>query len=155
MMWLRSSLMLKAINAVQFIAASFRPDLNRDNFQVGKVEQLPYQDHLFDLIISSAVLHFANNQQHFFSMFQEMTRCLKRGGILFMRMASDIGIEDRVIHQGSGRYSLPDGSTRFLLTRSLIGQLEQRFSIDYLEPFKTVNVNDQRCMSTLVVTLQQ
>lgn len=143
-----------AIEAVQFIAASFRPDLSRDHFQVAEVENLPFEDSYFDLLISSAVLHFANNQEHFLLMFEQMLRCLKPGGILFMRMASDIGIEDKIMPENSGRYRLPDGTTRFLLTRNLLSQLERQFSFKYLEPFKTVNVDDKRCMSTLVATRQ-
>ncbi|MBK7598744.1 MAG: class I SAM-dependent methyltransferase, partial [Acidobacteria bacterium] len=38
----------------------------------------------FDLVISSAVLHFARDEQHFQKMVNEMWRVLKPGG-LFLR----------------------------------------------------------------------
>lgn len=141
-----------AVNALKFIAGSLRPDLDRDHFQQGDIETLPYSDHTFDLIIASAVLHFASNERHFLKMFGELIRCLKIGAMLFVRMTSDIGIEEKVVPRGSGRYLLPDGTERFLLTRKTLLELEKHHSLIYLEPFKTVNVNDLRCMSTLIIT---
>ena len=41
----------------------------------------------------------------------------------FIRMASDIGIENNIVDIGDGRFALPDGTDRFLLTRALIEQL--------------------------------
>lgn len=81
-----------AINALQFIAGSLRQDLDQDHFQQGDIENLPYADHTFDLIIASAVLHFARNERNFLKMFGELIRCLKSGAMLFVRIASDIGI---------------------------------------------------------------
>lgn len=141
-----------AINALKFIAGSLRQDLDQDHFQQGDIENLPYADHTFDLIIASAVLHFARNERHFLKMFGELIRCLKSGTMLFVRIASDIGIEEKVVPLGSGRFLLPDGTERFLLTRKMLLTLAKRHSLIYLEPFKTVNVNDLRCMSTLIVT---
>ncbi len=120
------------------------------HFMVSAVENMPFDDQAFDVIISSAVLHFAKNVAHFFSMTKEMLRVLKEDGILFIRMASDIGIEKKVVPLGDGIYNIPDGSTRFLLTRSILQELLQTLPVKMIEDFKTVNVNDVRCMSTLV-----
>lgn len=122
-----------------------------DRFRVHAVEAMPFAAHFFDGIISSAVVHFAKSTTHFFEMMDEMYRVLKPGGTLFLRMAADIGIEDRVRPLGAGAYLLPDGSTRFLLTRALLAQLLHRYPLSFLEDFKTVNVKDVRCMSTLVL----
>jgi ubiquinone/menaquinone biosynthesis C-methylase UbiE len=121
------------------------------HFMVSAVEKMPFADQAFDVIISSAVLHFANNIAHFFSMINEIIRVLKEDGILFIRMASDIGIEKKVVALGDGIYNIPDGSTRFLLTRSILQELLQTLPVKMIEDFKTVNVNDVRCMSTLVM----
>ncbi len=144
---------IAAVKALRFIAGSIRPDLHRDQFQEGDIENLSYPDHSFDLIIASAVLHFARNDKHFHKMFGELVRCLKPGSMLFVRMTSDIGIEEKVAPLESGRFFLPDGTERFLLTRKILLELVQRHSLIYLEEFKTVNVNDLRCMSTLIVTI--
>jgi tellurite methyltransferase len=80
-----------------------------------------------------------------------MVRVLKPGGSLFIRMTSDIGIENKVKVINDGVYLIPDGSTRFLLTKSLLASIFQQYPLSFIEPFKTVNVDDMRCMSTLVL----
>jgi ubiquinone/menaquinone biosynthesis C-methylase UbiE len=125
--------------------------LPSDRFQTGPVEQLPFRNNFFDHIISSAVLHFANSYSQFHNMLEEMLRVLKPGGSLFIRMTSNIGIEADVKAAGDGVYIIPDRSKRFLLTRSLLQESIEQYGLSFLEPFKTVNVNDKRCMSTLVL----
>ena len=131
------------------------PTLPSGRFRVGVVEHILFDDNFFDGIISSAVLHFAKDKAHFFEMLDEMYRVLKPGGTLFIRMASDIGIEDRVKPLATDIFLLPDGSTRFLLTRHLLEQIFSSYAFSFLEDFKTVNVNDIRCMSTLMLQKEQ
>ena len=131
------------------------PQLQRDQLQVSAVTSMPFPDDYFDHIISSAVLHFAEGQEEFRNMWREMTRVLKPGGSLFVRMASDIGIEEKVVATGPGVYLIPDGSFRFLLTRPLLQSILDELPLEYLEPFKTVNVDDQRVMCTLVLQKKQ
>jgi ubiquinone/menaquinone biosynthesis C-methylase UbiE len=119
--------------------------------QVASLEKLPFEENYFDHVICSAVLHFANDVDHFKQMLVEMLRVLSQTGSLFIRMASDIGIEDKVKLISNGNYQIPDGSMRFLLTRSLLAECMTEFNLQFLEPLKTTNVNDQRCMSTLLL----
>ena len=127
------------------------PHLPKENLQISSVEKLPFDDGFFDHVISSAVLHFAKSVYHFKEMMAEMVRVLKPGGILFIRMTSDIGIEDKVAFLFDGNYKIPDGSMRFLLTKSLLAECMQELDLSFAEPLKTVNVDDMRCMSTLVL----
>ena len=126
------------------------PDLEEEKLKVGMIEKIPFEDNYFDHIISSAVLHFAKSETHFKDMMGEMLRVLKPEGSLFIRMTSDIGIEEKVVLLENGNYQIPDGSMRFLLTRNLLKDLMKTFPISFLEPLKTVNVDDMRCMSTLI-----
>ena len=126
------------------------PLLPADRFQSCPVEHLPFKNNFFDHVISSAVLHFAESVSQFHAMMAEMLRVLKPGGSLFIRMTSDIGIENKVKLVKDGVYLIPDGSTRFLLTRSLLTDILQQYPLSFAEPLKTVNVDDIRCMSTLV-----
>lgn len=123
-----------------------------ERFRQSSVEKLPFENDQFDHIVSSAVLHFARDTAHFQNMITEMVRVLKPLGSLFIRMTSDIGIEDNVQLVGDGVYDIPDGSRRFLLTRTLLADIMQKNRLAFLEPLKTVNVNDIRCMSTVVLT---
>lgn len=122
-----------------------------DRIQVALVEELPFEEGYFQHVISSAVLHFANNRAHFKKMFSEMLRVLQSGGTLFIRTASDIGIEEVVEELDAGVFRIPDGSNRFLLTRNLLNELKKEFRFELMEPLKSVNVNDIRSMSTLLL----
>lgn len=127
------------------------PGWSEPQLQVAALENLPFENDFFDHIICSAVLHFAQSTAHFKAMMAGMIRVLRPGGSLFIRMTSDIGIEDKVILCKDGVYDLPDESRRFLLTRHLLNEIVQQYPVGLLEPLKTVNVADMRCMSTLVI----
>ena len=127
------------------------PELPPDRFTVSALESTLFPSNYFDHIICSAVLHFANSTVQFNNMMQEMVRILKPGGSLFIRMTSDIGIETKLKLIADGVYHIPDGTIRFLLTRSLLTECMQLLNPSFIEPLKTVNVNDERCMSTLVL----
>ncbi len=122
-----------------------------EKFQQAALDNLPFDNNCFDHIICSAVLHFAKSTNHFHRMVAELTRVLRPNGSMLVRMTSDIGIEGRSRPIADGVYQIPDGSTRFLLTRTLLADAMQKNKLSLFEPFKTVNVNDLRCMSTLVL----
>ncbi|MEO5945963.1 MAG: class I SAM-dependent methyltransferase [Chitinophagaceae bacterium] len=130
---------------------SANPDLPTERLQIAAVENLPFSDNYFDHIISSAVLHFASNTQHFKAMLAEMVRVLKTNGSIFIRMTSDIGIENKARLIADGVYTIPDSSKRFLITKNLLAESMQENNLTFIEPLKTVNVDDVRCMSTLVL----
>jgi len=130
------------------------PSLKQDHLRCTPIESLPFPDAFFDHVICSAVLHFARSTENFLQMFSQLNRVLKPAGSLFARIASDIGIESKILPLGNGRFSLPDGSDRFLLTRQLIEQLLNIFQLMLAEPIKTTNVQDLRCMTTLVLVKQ-
>ncbi|MCK0130848.1 class I SAM-dependent methyltransferase [Flavobacteriaceae bacterium F08102] len=121
------------------------------NFQVANLEQIPFDDAYFDHVICSAVLHFAKSEDHFKQQFSELVRVLKPKGHLFIRMTSDIGIADKVVPKGNGVYFLPDKTHRFLLTKSLLSEVMKMHKLTFVEPLKTTNVNDLRCMTTVVL----
>jgi len=130
---------------------SLKAEFGSDKFQVSKVEEMPFLDNTFDYIICNAVLHFAKDKKHFKQMFNELFRVLNQNGTLFIRMTSNIGIENKVHKIAKGVYKIPDGSTRFLLTKKRIKQLQSNYSFSFVSPLKTVNVDDLRCMTTLII----
>jgi hypothetical protein len=96
-------------------------------------------------------LHFAENEWHFGKMFAEMWRVLTPEGLFFARLASSIGIENRIKLIGDGRYLLPDGSERFLINEEMLTSMTKQFGGIWLEPLKTTNVQNLRCMTTWVL----
>lgn len=140
-----------AVQAVRRIAATHAPGLPAANFRVEPVEALTFPDDFADVVISSAVLHFARDGDHFDAMVRRMWRVLRPGGLLFARLASNIGMEDRVRPIGGGRFLLPDGSERFLVDARVLADLTAGLGGALLDPLKTTIVQDQRCMTTWVV----
>ncbi|MEO8821827.1 MAG: class I SAM-dependent methyltransferase [Ginsengibacter sp.] len=136
--------------AINYIKSNY-PNLDRKKFIVAEIDNLPFDINFFDHLISSAVLHFAKSTSHFKNMMKEMTRVLKPNGSLFIRMTSNIGIENKVRLVKNGVYDIPDSSTRFLLTPTLLNNLLVENNLSLAEPLKTVNVDNLRCMSTLVL----
>lgn len=122
-----------------------------DRFFTASLDALPFKTASFDHVICAAVLHFSESIPVFNNNLSELIRVLKPKGSLLIRMASDIGIEAHILPLGHGVYHLPDGSDRFLLTKYILKQFLQHHPVELLEPLKTTNVSDQRCMSTLVL----
>jgi SAM-dependent methyltransferase len=144
----------EAVRHVRDLVASIGRQFPVENFQVSEVEAMPFPDELFDVVISSAVLHFARDEEHFNRMLEEMWRVLKTDGMFFVRLASSIGIEDKIQLIEGRRYLLPDGSERFLVDERLLIATTNRFSGTFIEPIKTTNVQNLRSMTTWVITKQ-
>lgn len=138
----------QAIEAVKQLSAQLAPANPTANFTLAKVEDMPYDDAFFDLAICSAVLHFAQDHNHFDAMLREIWRVLKPGGYLFARLASDIGIEEMIKPVGNGRYHLPDGSVRYLVNQDVLLEYTRELGGELFEPIKTTNVQNMRCMTT-------
>ncbi len=142
---------LQAVQQVAQLASSLAPRLPATNFLTAEIAEMPFPDGKFDLVISSAVLHFARDRRHFDQMLDEMWRVLKPGGMLFARLASSIGIESLISPVGNGWFSLPDGSERFLVDEAMLTTSAERLEARSLEPLKTTNVENLRCMTTWVL----
>jgi tellurite methyltransferase len=139
-----------AVAQVRALAARLAPGLPPDNFRVEAIEALTFPDASADVVIASAVLHFASSQAHFDSMLGSIWRVLAPEGLLFARLASSIGIADRVQPLGGGRFRLPDGSDRFLVDERMLMELGARLGADLVDPLKTTVVQNQRAMTTWV-----
>jgi SAM-dependent methyltransferase len=141
----------EAIAHVRSLAFALNPQSAATNFRVEPVEAMSFADASFEVVISSAVLHFARDEAHWQSMMREMWRVLKRGGIFFARLASSVGIEKQLEHLEGRRYHLLDGSDRFLVDDEMLLAMTTSLGGELLEPLKTVVVQNMRAMATWVV----
>lgn len=171
----------QAIALVRELAAELAPHLPKENFWVGSIERLDadYGDQgeapanaagtgvsadrtqqtadnrneamEFDVVLSSAVLHFARDQEQWRRMVDEMWRVLNPGGIFFARLASTIGIEGQVRLIEGRRYRLPDGSDRFLVDAEMLRRVTAELGGEFVEPIKTTVVEGLRAMTTWVL----
>lgn len=131
-------------------AKEFYPEIS-ENLTVSNLADLPFGENVFDHIICSAVLHFAESRNHFDKMFSELVRVLKLNGTLFIRAASNIGLGE-IIPVVQDADNKVNGS--FYITRKIIEEMLKSHSLKLIEPVKTTNVQDVRAMTTLVLQKQ-
>jgi SAM-dependent methyltransferase len=140
-----------SVERVRELARRLAPRLSALNFRVEPVERLSFDEACADVVISSAILHFAADDAQFEAMLRGSWRVLKPGGLFFCRLASTIGIETQV-QQIQGRcYRLPDGSDRYLVDEGLLASFAERLGGRLADPLKTTVVQNQRSMTTWVM----
>lgn len=140
-----------AVEEVKGMAAQLAPALPADHFRVESIEAMSFPDAGADVLIASAVLHFAEDEAQFEAMVAAMWRALAPGGMLFTRLASSIGIADQVRRTSGRRFRMPDGSERYLVDEATLMELTVRLGGVLLDPIKTTVVQDQRAMTTWLV----
>ena len=148
----------EAISQMRRLAGTLAPHLPAENFRIEVVEKMSWESATdgashngFDLVISSALLHFARDEEHWQAMVNEMWRVLKTGGILFARLASTIGMDKQVELIEGRRYHLPDGSDRFLVDEAMLRNVTATLGGKFIEPIKTTIVENLRAMTTWVL----
>ncbi|MDB5035946.1 MAG: Methyltransferase type 11 [Chlorobi bacterium] len=137
-----------AVAAVRALAGRLAPALPPENFRNETVERTTFADASFDVVLSVAVLHFAANESGFRAMLREMWRLLRPGGVLFCRIASLTGMDERAVPIGDGRYHLPDGTDRFLVNEPMLRDCAGELGAGQIDPIKTVIVENMRAMTT-------
>lgn len=119
-----------------------------ENFRSEKIARMSFDSETFDAVICCAVLHFCESEDEFQAMLREMWRVLAPGGFFFARLMSTIGIEHLVTNAGGRLFQLPGGSIRFLVDEEFLLAAGRELGGVLAEPIKTVNVQNQRCMTT-------
>ena len=140
-----------SIQVVQQLASRLAPHLPADNFRVEAIERSSFPEAFADVVLSSAVLHFARDDAQFTAMLRGTWKVLRPGGLLFCRLASSIGMEQHVKPIAGRRHRLPDGTERYLVDEALLTSLTRELGAELLDPLKTTIVQNQRCMTTWVV----
>ena len=140
-----------SIRTVRELAARLAPKLPPENFRVESIEQASFPEHFADVVLSSAVLHFARDDRQFDAMLRGTWRVLRPDGLLFCRLASSIGMEQQVKPIAGRRHRLPDGTERYLVDEALLMSLTGELGGELMDPLKTTVVQNQRCMTTWIV----
>jgi SAM-dependent methyltransferase len=141
-----------AIEAVRRLAAEHAPALPADRFRVERVEEASVPSGWATVVLSSAVLHFAEDEAAFDAMLEGSWRVLAPAGLFFCRLASTIGLEAQLGPGAAGRrVRLPDGSDRFVVDAAMLAERARRLGGRLLDPLKTTVVDGQRAMTTWVV----
>jgi tellurite methyltransferase len=141
----------KEVEGVRKLAEKLAPSLPATNFRVEACENMSFAEASADVVICSAVLHFAKDDAQFGAMLDGLWRVLKPGGLFFSRLASKIGIEHQVEWIEGRRYRLQDGSERYLVDDAVLAEHTARLGAELADPIKTTIVQNQRAMTTWVM----
>ena len=140
-----------AVRDVRHLARRLVPSYPEERFLAEPIQRMSFADHTFTVVVSSAVLHFSRDADEFAGMVREMWRVLAPGGMLFARLASSIGIADRLIPVRGQRFRLPDGTERYLVDERTLVDWAVQLGGRLMDPIKTTVVQDQRSMTTWVL----
>jgi tellurite methyltransferase len=140
-----------AIESVRELARQLAPRLPGDSFRVEPVEAMTFPDRHADVVVCSAVLHFARDDAQFQAMLRSCWRVLRPGGLFFSRLASTAGLQGRLEGRGGRRFVLPDGSTRYLVDEALLSESAKSLDAELADPLKTTLVHGSRSMTTWVL----
>ncbi|QSE97978.1 class I SAM-dependent methyltransferase [Fulvivirga lutea] len=111
-----------------------------ENLLNSSIEDLELPEQYFDAIICTAVMHFAKDEKHFHQMLDKLVLLLKNEGILFIRMATDVGIQSK---QSNGfTYLLPESDIENTFTKR---------GLQFIEPWKSVVVKGERSMGVFTL----
>jgi SAM-dependent methyltransferase len=142
-----------AVEHVRQLSKSLNSNLPRENFQVGRVEQMPFPAGFADVVLCNSVLHFARSDAQFLAMVAELWRVLRPGGLLFCRLASKIGMD--FVSLGNGLYAMPGGQTWYLVDEQKLMSLTESMQGVLVDRLKTTIVQNHRCMTTWVLRKPQ
>jgi tellurite methyltransferase len=138
-----------ALAQVRALVSAVAPSLPAENLRLEPIEAMSFPESFADVVLLSAVLHFARDDQHFDAMLHGAWRVLKPGGLLFCRLGSTIGMPHQRI--AGRRFLLPDGEQRYLVDEALLLNLTASLGGGLVDPLKTTVVQNQRCMTTWVI----
>ena len=139
----------EGVEHVRRLSAALATGLPPENFRVAPIEQMPFPDGFVDVVICSAVLHFARDDVHFLAMLKELWRVLKPGGLLFCRLGSRIGMDFEPVR--GHIFRIRDGAQWFLVDEAMLMRLTDDLNGVMVDPLKTTIVQDHRCMTTWVL----
>lgn len=139
----------EAVEQVRALAASLRPDMSAGNIRVANMEQPPFAEEFADVVICSAVLHFARDDAQFSAMLRGLWRMVKPGGMLFCRLGSRIGMEFERLRGNVYRTGM--GAAWYLVDEEMLMRWTTDLGAELMDPIKTTVVQKQRCMTTWVI----
>jgi len=147
---LREGYEVYGVDADPHAVAMTRRLAKSDNFRVEALEAMSFPDAFADVVISSAVLHFARDEAHWMAMVRGMWRVLKPGGVLFARLATSVG-QQQLRPLGGRRFILPDGSARYLVDHELLIEATRELGGELIDAVRSTVVHELRSMGTWVV----
>jgi tellurite methyltransferase len=141
---------LRLKQTVDLVSGLF-PDYPVQKFACKKIEDLESRPN-YDLVVCSAVLHFAADELQFTHWMTKLSEILLSEGLLFIRL-----VTSHTLCNMPGPFhckmDLPDGTNRFVADKRILVDLtKNQLNLHFEFPLKTVNVDYKRTMTTLILS---
>jgi SAM-dependent methyltransferase len=139
-----------AIARVTELASRLAPGLPTGRFRAESVEAMSLAAESMDVVISSAVMHFARDESHWLAMLHEMWRVLAPDGLLFARLGTTVA-QPELVPLGGRRYRMPDGEIRFLVDHEMLADQTNAMGATLVDAIRSSVVQGSRSMGTWVM----
>ena len=140
----------EAIGFLKRLAKQYGLENVEARFQTMKLDHIRYPDSTFDVLICSAVLHFAENKDHFDKMIQELSRVLKPRGRLFIRAMTDHYFPPAIKQLDTRIFQFDNDQIRFVLNADTFLEEMHALTFKTIEPYKEVIVNKRYTMGSFM-----
>lgn len=140
----------EAIDFLKLIARQYKLEDLDARFQVMKLDKILFPNSTFDVIICSAVLHFAKSETHFIEMLKEFARLLKPSGKIFIRTMTDRYLPANILKLEEGVFQFPNEQTRFVVNADAFVEEMLKHQLRLMEPYKEVVVENRHTMGTFM-----
>ena len=141
----------EAVKMARIFCRSLSRDYDVENIQCFPIEDNPFPDGFFDVVICINVLHDARNRLAFSKMFNQLIRLLNPGGLLLLSMESKIGIPERsdmwIYKKEASKKQIPN----FYFSEELAKEILSNDLWTKIEPVRTILYDDTKSYSYLLL----
>lgn len=131
------------ITMAQTIGRSLNQGFIKENIIHSAIEENPFPDEFFNLVLCINVLHFSKDKKHFFEMVNQLIRILCPEGRLFIGMEScfltDVNFDEK---KNEDCYIIK-GEERFLLCNELLREIDNSTPLRKIFPDTTLYIEGQ------------
>jgi SAM-dependent methyltransferase len=141
----------EAVKLARIFCGSLNRDYDVENIQCFPIEDNPFPDGFFDVVICINVLHDARNRLAFLNMFNQLIRLLNSGGFLLLSMESKIGIPERSDMKIYEEEGTKNQIANFYFSEELAREIFSKDLWTKIEPVKTMLFDDTKSFSYLLI----
>jgi len=129
------------VSMAKLIARSSNKNFTIENILVSSIEDNPFPNEFFDVVLCINVLHSANDSEHFMRLLEAQIRILKRGGLFYISMESDMEGKSKCEKIAPRKGALAD-RVSLRMTSDLFNRILSLNSLIKNEPVRTLHIEE-------------
>lgn len=135
------------VTMARLIARSINKNYTVENIIQGTIEKNPFPATFFDVVLCINVLHAARDTDHFFEMVESLLKVLRKGGGLYIGMASISPAGEECITSSSRKNNESDTPVKILMNEDLMRRLLELKTIEKDGPAQFHQIEGSICMT--------